>query len=286
MLLYSCIGLIEVPKADKRAYVVEAPHGKQRSDPLYWLRDDDRQDPAILDYLKVWALIVLENVVPPASMTKTFMARMVLPNGVTCRQRLHMRKPSWQTQKAYNLPCSRSFVPEFRRATRLCPSGVSKNGSRGKAFEALSSLLVCEFATWLKQHPRACRKGDYFWYKRTEEGQQYSIFCRRACLEPMSGEPCPHRLFLHQRLSQGVSTAGPHARHTRSCRLVWHQWYPHHDESFTARKTRDRHYGHNGPWRDSTRCKWGSKITWVLHAWQLWDLTRLRNGCLWMWRHR
>lgn len=38
------------PKADTRPYVVKSKHG-DRQDEYYWLRDDDRQDPAILAYL-------------------------------------------------------------------------------------------------------------------------------------------------------------------------------------------------------------------------------------------
>jgi oligopeptidase B len=38
------------PVAARRPHVVESPHGS-REDPYYWLRDDSREDPAVLDYL-------------------------------------------------------------------------------------------------------------------------------------------------------------------------------------------------------------------------------------------
>jgi oligopeptidase B len=39
------------PQADIRAHVVASPHGN-RVDPYYWLRDDERRDPAVLAYLE------------------------------------------------------------------------------------------------------------------------------------------------------------------------------------------------------------------------------------------
>ena len=45
-------GVLEAPKAAKQPHTVTAPHGKAREDPYYWLRDDDRSKPEMLDYLK------------------------------------------------------------------------------------------------------------------------------------------------------------------------------------------------------------------------------------------
>ncbi len=39
------------PVAATRPHVVTAPHGARRDDPYYWLRDDDRKDPAVIEYL-------------------------------------------------------------------------------------------------------------------------------------------------------------------------------------------------------------------------------------------
>ena len=39
------------PDAAKKPHVVKAPHGAERADEYYWLRDDTRQDPAMLAYL-------------------------------------------------------------------------------------------------------------------------------------------------------------------------------------------------------------------------------------------
>lgn len=41
---------ITPPVAATRPHLVDSPHGR-RSDPYYWLRDDDRQDPEVLAYL-------------------------------------------------------------------------------------------------------------------------------------------------------------------------------------------------------------------------------------------
>ena len=39
------------PDAEQRPHTVEAPHGAKREDVYYWLRDDAREDPAMLAYL-------------------------------------------------------------------------------------------------------------------------------------------------------------------------------------------------------------------------------------------
>ena len=39
------------PDVEKRPHVVEAPFGAKRTDDYYWLRDDERKDPAMLAYL-------------------------------------------------------------------------------------------------------------------------------------------------------------------------------------------------------------------------------------------
>ncbi|MGJ4729699.1 S9 family peptidase [Luteimonas sp. SDU101] len=40
------------PDAEKRPYVVKAPHGAERQDEYYWLRDDKRENPTMLAYLE------------------------------------------------------------------------------------------------------------------------------------------------------------------------------------------------------------------------------------------
>ena len=40
------------PDAEKREHTVTAPHGAERADEYYWLRDDTREDPAMLAYLE------------------------------------------------------------------------------------------------------------------------------------------------------------------------------------------------------------------------------------------
>ena len=54
--LMSCcsVDVLQPPKAKKESHTITAPHGAEREDVYYWLRDDDRTDPQILDYLKVF----------------------------------------------------------------------------------------------------------------------------------------------------------------------------------------------------------------------------------------
>jgi oligopeptidase B len=40
------------PVAERRPHTVEAPHGAKRDDPYYWLRDDQREDPEMLAWLR------------------------------------------------------------------------------------------------------------------------------------------------------------------------------------------------------------------------------------------
>jgi len=40
------------PDAAKKPHVVRAPHGAERQDEYYWLRDDSRKNPEMLAYLK------------------------------------------------------------------------------------------------------------------------------------------------------------------------------------------------------------------------------------------
>ncbi|WP_455357585.1 hypothetical protein, partial [Streptomyces sp. SYSU K217416] len=39
------------PDVEKRPHTVTAPFGAQREDVYYWLRDDERKEPAMLAYL-------------------------------------------------------------------------------------------------------------------------------------------------------------------------------------------------------------------------------------------
>lgn len=44
--------LLEAPLAAQRPHTLEA-HGDMRQDEYYWLRDDDRKDPAVIAHLEV-----------------------------------------------------------------------------------------------------------------------------------------------------------------------------------------------------------------------------------------
>lgn len=46
--------LLEAPLAAQRPHVLEA-HGDVRQDEYYWLRDDERKDPAVIAHLEVGA---------------------------------------------------------------------------------------------------------------------------------------------------------------------------------------------------------------------------------------
>ena len=45
--------MLQAPKVLKRPYTVVGANGERREDPYYWLRDDERENPEVLDHLKV-----------------------------------------------------------------------------------------------------------------------------------------------------------------------------------------------------------------------------------------
>lgn len=59
-------GSLVAPRASRIDHLVSSPHGS-RNDPYYWLRDDTRKNPAMLDYLKAensWSAAWFEQVAP------------------------------------------------------------------------------------------------------------------------------------------------------------------------------------------------------------------------------
>ncbi len=49
----SRLEVLQAPKVLKRPYTVVGANGERREDPYYWLRDDERENPEVLDHLKV-----------------------------------------------------------------------------------------------------------------------------------------------------------------------------------------------------------------------------------------
>ena len=58
------------PVAERRPHTVEA-HGQRRVDDYYWLRDDDREDPAVLAYLEAENAYVDASLAPLADLRET-----------------------------------------------------------------------------------------------------------------------------------------------------------------------------------------------------------------------
>ena len=51
---------LAAPIAFKKKHIHEI-HGQQRSDDYFWLRDDKREDPKILNYLKIIESSMVDN---------------------------------------------------------------------------------------------------------------------------------------------------------------------------------------------------------------------------------
>ena len=47
------VQVLQAPKALKRPHTVPSPHGDQREDSYYWLRDDERTNPEVIEHLQV-----------------------------------------------------------------------------------------------------------------------------------------------------------------------------------------------------------------------------------------
>ena len=48
--------LLQTPKVIKRPYTVVGANAERREDPYYWLRDDERENPEVLEHLKASSL--------------------------------------------------------------------------------------------------------------------------------------------------------------------------------------------------------------------------------------
>ncbi|AJW29002.1 protease 2 [Chania multitudinisentens RB-25] len=64
------------PKAEKRPYPITA-HGDTRIDDYYWLRDDERTDPQILDYLRAENAYTDEQLKPQQALRESLYQEMV-----------------------------------------------------------------------------------------------------------------------------------------------------------------------------------------------------------------
>lgn len=49
----SRLDMLQAPKVIKRPHTVLGANGERREDHYYWLRDDERQNPDVLEHLKV-----------------------------------------------------------------------------------------------------------------------------------------------------------------------------------------------------------------------------------------
>ncbi|MGE0545406.1 MAG: S9 family peptidase [Kofleriaceae bacterium] len=63
------------PRAEQRPYAVQSPNGT-RNDPYYWLRDDQRKDPAVLGYLEAENAYTKAMLAPTRELEDTLFAEM------------------------------------------------------------------------------------------------------------------------------------------------------------------------------------------------------------------
>jgi oligopeptidase B len=68
---------LKAPVAEQRPHEVRAPHGAVRVDEYYWLRDDARQHPQMLDYLKAENAYADQVLAPQAELKEKLYAELV-----------------------------------------------------------------------------------------------------------------------------------------------------------------------------------------------------------------
>jgi len=94
------------PSAEKHPHTITAPHGAQRHDDYYWLRDDHRTDPNVLAYLtaeNTYADTLLEPLKPLEERLYSEMVERIQPedSSVPWRQRQWWYYTRFETNKDY-----------------------------------------------------------------------------------------------------------------------------------------------------------------------------------------
>lgn len=59
--------VLQAPKVIKRPYTVIGANGERREDPYYWLRDDERENPEVIEHLKVGNEVSFHGTTPAAA---------------------------------------------------------------------------------------------------------------------------------------------------------------------------------------------------------------------------
>ncbi|MDQ7050718.1 MAG: S9 family peptidase [Enterobacterales bacterium] len=133
---------IKAPVAKKQDHWLEA-HNDRRNDPYYWLRDDTRQDPQVLDYLKQENNYTERNMVHTKGLQKTLFEEMterLEPNEETVPA---LEKGYWywskfEADKEYRIHLRKKDIPNAKQQVILDQNQRAKNHD----FYQLASLEI------------------------------------------------------------------------------------------------------------------------------------------------
>ena len=112
------------PDAERRPHAVNAPHGAVRNDDYYWLRDDDRKDPAMLAYLQAENAWVDSVMAPLKPLQDTLYDEIVArikqdDSSVPARERGYWYYSRFETGKDYPIHARRRDADGLDAATVL-----------------------------------------------------------------------------------------------------------------------------------------------------------------------
>lgn len=136
------------PRAEQRPHVVASPFG-ERQDPWYWLRDDERKDPAMLGYLEAENAYLASVMAPHRALEEKLYQEIVgrlKQDDASVPQRLHgwWYYSRYETGKQYPIYAR-------RRGTMESPEEILVDGNeraRGHEFYALAALEVSRDGRW------------------------------------------------------------------------------------------------------------------------------------------
>ncbi|WP_417067015.1 S9 family peptidase [Niveibacterium terrae] len=133
---------LQAPVAARKPYQVQSPNGA-REDPYYWLRDDSRQSPEVLDYLKAENAYTQAQLAPGKALQDTLYAEMVGrikqdDSTVPTRLRGYWYSVRFEKGKEYPIYCR-------RKAKLAAPEQVMLDGNElaaGKSFFQIGGYAV------------------------------------------------------------------------------------------------------------------------------------------------